>query len=374
MNTWIDHVKQVQNKNNISYKEALQLAKQTYQGGSLKSNYISHIIYKNNFNPFKIKNPSEFILDGQHLDKRDNDYNENENAIKFKKAVLDHNGKILKSVAKQQEEKLNKNNKSPLEDVLMSINSINDFLYSGRKQMFKTDEQVDKFQSLVSAIGGYDYYPTPQEYADKIFRDVYKWYGKEINDITVLDIACGLLSLSQNFIKNNIKIYLIEMNNYFYQFIKPLEKMKNVEIKQGDFFELPENYYFKKNINVIVMNPPFAGSINRERSDKIYLYFIMKAVDILLNSKINKYDNVARFLYVICPKTHFKIAKENEFTELNIPKTIVNKASKIFNIDYWDDYTPHITFMGDVSGFRTIRKGKPVDMGLKVGLYKFEIM
>ena len=48
MNTWIEHVKQVQNKNNISYKEALQLAKHTYQGGSLKSNYISHIIYKNN--------------------------------------------------------------------------------------------------------------------------------------------------------------------------------------------------------------------------------------------------------------------------------------------------------------------------------------
>ena len=36
-NNWIQHVKQTQQKHNCSYKEALQLAKQTYKtGGSLK--------------------------------------------------------------------------------------------------------------------------------------------------------------------------------------------------------------------------------------------------------------------------------------------------------------------------------------------------
>jgi hypothetical protein len=374
INYWIDYVKNVQNKNNINYKQALQLAKHSYKGGSLKSDYIKHIIYKYHFNPFKIKNPSEFILEGKHLDKRDNEYNENENVIKYRKKVLDYNEKILKAVAKQQENNYLNRNNIIFSEVFTSINEFNNFLNSGRKTILKNDVESDKFNRLITAIVAYDYYPTPKVYADKIFKDVCKWYGNYTKNIIVLDIACGLLSLSEKFIINNIKTYLIEMNKYFYSFIKPLEKLNNVDIKNDDFFDLPNEYYFKKDINVIVMNPPFSGKIDNEMSDKIYLYFIMKAVDILLNSKINKHKYVSRFLYVICPKTYFKNVNENELTVLNIPNTIVKKACKYFNIDYWSDYTPHITFMCDVIGFKTLKKGKPIVIGSKFGLYKFEVI
>jgi len=77
MNTWIDHVKQVQNKNNISYKEALQLAKQTYQGGSLKSNYIRYLYHKNQFNPELVRNnPSTNIIKKQQQKKWEREFDE----------------------------------------------------------------------------------------------------------------------------------------------------------------------------------------------------------------------------------------------------------------------------------------------------------
>jgi hypothetical protein len=94
-------------------------------------------------------------------------------------------------------------------------------------------------------------------------------------------------------------------------------------------------------------------------------YKNIKAIDILINNK-SRYE---LDLYVICPKTYFK-----NNNELQIPKTLLKKALKVLDIEDWTEYlTPYITYLGDVEGFRTIRKGKPVEMALKVGLYKFSV-
>ena len=62
MNTWINFVKEYQNKNGISYKQAMIEAKEHYKtGGSLKSNWVRYNIYNpTKFNPTKIKNPSSY--------------------------------------------------------------------------------------------------------------------------------------------------------------------------------------------------------------------------------------------------------------------------------------------------------------------------
>ena len=62
MSEWINHVKEYQRKHGLTYKEALQQASQSYSGGSLKSNYIRNIIYKNNFDVSKMKKPSNYIV------------------------------------------------------------------------------------------------------------------------------------------------------------------------------------------------------------------------------------------------------------------------------------------------------------------------
>jgi hypothetical protein len=270
-----------------------------------------------------------------------------------------------------------------LKNVNEQITNLTRFLYSGRKDLFKTQEDIDAYTNLNSAVRGYDFFPTPSKYSVQIFNDVYNWYGKDVKKIKVLDIACGLLSLSMPYIINGIKIEGIEFTSALYQIIKPLNQLSHVNIIRDNFIELSETHYFKKDIDVIVMNPPFSGYLHENKNyltgketKLYYFYFIMKAVDILINSRINRHDNSARFLYVICPKTYFEKKGKisvGDFVELDMPKSIVLDASKRLNIDYWDDYSPHITFMGDVEEFRTVKNGKPVKMSIKCGLFKFEI-
>lgn len=69
MNSWIQHVKQVQNEYGVSYKDALKLASKTYNGGSIASEKIKNFIYKKGFNANKMRNPSKYITTGKYLNK-----------------------------------------------------------------------------------------------------------------------------------------------------------------------------------------------------------------------------------------------------------------------------------------------------------------
>ena len=158
-----------------------------------------------------------------------------------------------------------------------------------------------------------------------------------------------------------------EYNRTFGEIIKPLEN-KNIKISISDFFDLPNDYYYIKKINVIIMNPPFSVPIDGKSYNNAYILFLLKALDILENQKIKE----LKFLYIICPLTHFKINKNQ--AELNIPKQTYKKAIKMFNLedlgeDGLDIY--EIEFISYVSGFKTIKKGVPHTMTQKFGLFKF---
>jgi predicted RNA methylase len=374
MNNWIEFVKQYAEENELSYREAMSKAKIPYRdamtsikvGGSSKSNLIRHIIYKaHKFNPNKINNKSNYIKEGKYFDKHQEIFNDNENTNNITKLRSDL---ITKKLLEYTNKKTN-----PLDNIILTIDNFNSYLNSGRKNMFNSPEKKELLNILINAISGYDYYPTPSKYSDMIFNDVKEWYKNDLNNINVLDVACGLLSLSIPFLKNN-KVYMNELNQQFIKILEPLDKNENITLTKGNFFELPEEYYLKKDIDVIIMNPPFSGYIDDRNDKKIYLYFIIKAIDILYNSKIHKYDNTPRFLYVICPKTHFGKGNIGDLVDFSIPKPYIIKAQKMFNIDYLEDTTHHITFMSDVNGFRTIRNGKPSELKATFGLYKFEIV
>jgi hypothetical protein len=62
-NSWIEYVKKYASEHNLSYKEALQQSKNSYSGGSIKSNYISKLVATKNKNSNinKIRNPSNYL-------------------------------------------------------------------------------------------------------------------------------------------------------------------------------------------------------------------------------------------------------------------------------------------------------------------------
>ena len=63
-NPWIEHVKSYAIEHNISYREALSQAKETYvkSGGSRKSNIVRVLIATNRFNINKVNNPSKHLI------------------------------------------------------------------------------------------------------------------------------------------------------------------------------------------------------------------------------------------------------------------------------------------------------------------------
>lgn len=64
-NKWIEFVKKTQRDKNISYKDALTVAKTLYnKGGSINSDKVKAIYYMNpsKFNINRVKDPSEFLI------------------------------------------------------------------------------------------------------------------------------------------------------------------------------------------------------------------------------------------------------------------------------------------------------------------------
>jgi len=147
---------------------------------------------------------------------------------------------------------------------------------------FYIEKNQQLFHTLTNAIMAYDFYPTPEKYSEEIYKLETEHYG--LNNSHILDVGCGLLSLSLPFIQNAVettKIDLIEMNDDFYNIIKPLQS-KNINIINNDFFDIPTETFNKKGIDIILSNPPFAGTAGGDRTKLLYLYFLKKILDIAM--------------------------------------------------------------------------------------------
>ena len=272
-----------------------------------------------------------------------------------------------------EEEPLKLNNISI--DVLNEIDKTLKFLKTGRINFHKEDNEKI-FDSIKNAIGAYDFYPTPEIYSEKIYKLETTTYS--LDNAHILDVGCGLLSLSLPFIKNaksGTKIDLIEMNPAFNKIIKPLEN-KNINIYNDDFFDIPDETFFNKDIDIILSNPPFAGTAENDRTKLLYFYFLKKIINIAMH------QNVETHIYFICPKTYFdsnsgqkqKLKEGDVFSMSNVlPKKTEKDINKFLNYNwtFYDDFSGQVRFLGDVTGFRTLRKGKPVDMKMIVGLFEF---
>ena len=151
---------------------------------------------------------------------------------------------------------------------------------------------------------------------------------------------------------------------------------KNINIYNDDFFDIPDETFFNKDIDIILSNPPFAGTAENDRTKLLYFYFLKKIINIAMHQKVETH------IYFICPKTYFdsnsgqkqKLKEGDVFSMSNVlPKKTEKDINKFLNYNwtFYDDFSGQVRFLGDVTGFRTLRKGKPVDMKMIVGLFEF---
>ena len=305
----------------------------------------------------------------------------------------------LKIKLETRKSEVNESKQTIIKETLDNIKNINGFLYSTRKFNLKTEEQKGYYKQLVRAIDAFDFYPTPPQYAQMIYDDIHK-----NSSFDVYDIACGLASLSLPFIEDTKKqvesLTMFEYNEDFYKLLKPLDNLKNVNVINNDFFRLDVNM-FKKSKEygrrpLFVCNPPFEG-VNRLflKSKKhkpltkmFYLDFLFRIIHFgkQLVADIDEF-----YVYMIMPKTYFD--KVNDFSK--VPTSVLNRNYELYpelftdanydsdeegrkkskkDIDLTIDFIYQLDFLGNVDGFRTLRNGKPTELKMSFGLYKFIIM
>lgn len=126
-----------------------------------------------------------------------------------------------------------------------------------------TNKIIDNAQSK------FDFFPTPSEHAEFIFNShrgeqhKYKY--------NVLDICCGLGSLSKPWYDGNHNVTLVELNDDFIPYLR--EHYPRANLLHCDFLksDIDDEY------DVILCNPPF----NAKDTPRIYMYFLVKILTIM---------------------------------------------------------------------------------------------
>ena len=326
----------------------------------------------------KYENQEQIIEEIQKLNKEELTNIKNE----FVNDEVDDYDKKMKEL----DIKIKDKNIKKLTDFLDVVKSMMIYLNSDRKTNFKTEKQRKMYNDMFNAMKGFDFYPTPSKYGEMLveltkcesFRD----------QCHILEAGTGLASLSLPFILNGIDITLTELNNTFYEILKPLNELPNVNVIEGDFFKTYNKKELEKGIakdfDTIIMNPPFEAYINGKMEKKGYHYFILKSAQILNYSK-RKGKELK--LYVICPKIDFKgLGNDKKLVEGEVcnyepAQSILKNANKMYELELeeYEDKKKTIyeqpfyqcRFICDVSGFRKITNAGPRDLGMTFGLFEF---
>jgi predicted RNA methylase len=232
-----------------------------------------------------------------------------------------------------------------------------------KKVKFRNENEHKIFNNILDGVRGYDLYVTPKEIGEFILEDI---RASSHWDNKIIDAGAGLLALSRPLINETEKIHvskltLIELNESILPVLKCYESNLNAE---GDkFIKVVNNDFLEwipkvNDYDTILSNPPFSGIIydtktkKNKNEKKYYLFFLIKALDILVNSKSKKYE---KGIYFISPDTNYDYDnKENkEFFELV-------KISK----PMYDNMKENIKFIGNIDDY-IYKEGKSlyIDVG-----------
>jgi len=139
---------------------------------------------------------------------------------------------------------------------------------------------------LKNAEKKYDFFETPKYHSKKIYNDC-----KPRQVLKVIDICCGLGSLTKPWYDNGHDITMIEINKDFIPYLQT--NFPRATIIHDNFFALKTLKYF----DIYLCNPPF----NTTETKKIYIDFFCKILQLMSHPAV---------LYFICPKMFYKIQSE----------------------------------------------------------------
>lgn len=262
-----------------------------------------------------------------------------------------------------------------------------------------------------------DFFQTPSEISEYIYKDYKKDYEHIKKPIILGDLACGLLSLSMPFLnaiekgeltKNDIKEYVLvdrveDLVDDLKLVSKEIKEKTGIDMKVygQDLIKIDE----KDKYDIIVMNPPFSGSvyfIDKYINEQLFYYYALFKALLLLKPRTT--ENVVQLstLYFIIPMgTTIKIQSGRVYFDISqillmrIYITLYDYGIETFITVYnkkgdsEEDITIEdikkygtkkyefsheldgIEFLKDVDKFHTMKSGKQTIVNVKCGLFKY---
>jgi predicted RNA methylase len=231
----------------------------------------------------------------------------------------------------------------------------------------------DIYESQVN----FDYFETPDEIALLVYKDACKRLNKVSTSNIVFDPTAGLGIGSKYFIIDSSEIVsniiLNEFNYLMYNQLKKIKSKHPISITNNDFIEEidVENEY--KNVNVIIMNPPFSQRGLSKKNMFFYVPFVLNALNVLKLSKSRE----PKLMYCILPNRYFTQrrygvdAKPLSVVYLDLPSEIKEQYS--ITDDTFKDAS--ILFLEDCSSkFKKIdSNGIKKNIQVKCGVYLFQL-
>lgn len=170
---------------------------------------------------------------------------------------------------------------------------------------------------LNNAKKNYDFFETPKHHGQYIYDNV------NCNGLKVLDVCCGLGSLSEMFYNDTQnELTMIEFNKDFIPLLK--DKFPRAKVMNEDFLTLnllPE-------YDLILCNPPFNTTIKQ-----VYKVFFMKLISLM---------NTSTKVYFICPnmfvenqiKINLDLTFSDAFSYLDFRKEYKQEPANFYYEEY----------------------------------------
>lgn len=230
----------------------------------------------------------------------------------------------------------------------------------------KKDEEKLKIKMMLERLQfQYDLYTTPKHCIDTIFNNILNDKDLHNDKINILEPSAGTGRFIRYIIDNKSKLNINDLDAVEYSFdlynlLKDKVKIDNVYNKDFLYFDNNKKY------NLIIMNPPYRGTVSGINEPEYYKYHLIKAM--ILNKNI-------KTIYLISPNLSSS-SKEpiGSNINLNLNNALLKRVNKFFKFDFENDMPNYkILKIGECDGFIKYTKNGTTKMQQSFNIYKINI-
>jgi hypothetical protein len=230
----------------------------------------------------------------------------------------------------------------------------------------RKDEEKLKIKVMLERLQfQYDLYTTPIHCIDTIFNNILNDKELHNNKINILEPSAGTGRFIRYIIDNKAKLKIneldaVEYSSDLYNLLKDKVKIDNIYNKDFLYFNNDKKY------NLIIMNPPYRGSVSGINEPEYYKYHLIKAI--LLNNNI-------KTIYLISPNlsgSNYEQIGSN--INLNLNNALLKRVNKFFKFDFENDMPNYkILKIGECKGFIKFTKNGTTKMEQSFNIYKIKL-